>query len=261
MKKVLFIISIALFSCAAKNDTPTITAIYPSGDTLPENLLRMYVRFSDPMKTVGNLENIRIVDRQGKEVKGSIFNNAYELWDESQKQLTLIFDPARVKTGLRVNETLGRALKPHQAYQLIIENLETVEHIKLATYVKNFYVTLTDDTRPNTTKWNIYTPEVGSSNPLTVTLREPADWMSLLHRIRIVNEKDEYITGSIKIRRQEKEWVFTPDKKWKSGNYFMHINARFADPCGNNLNGLFDHKSGTLRFKSEDEIIKIPFSL
>ncbi|MEM7513074.1 MAG: hypothetical protein AAF388_19250, partial [Bacteroidota bacterium] len=44
-----------------KERGPEISAIYPSADTLPENLLRMYIQFSSPMKTVGNLEKIQLL--------------------------------------------------------------------------------------------------------------------------------------------------------------------------------------------------------
>ena len=30
---------------------------------------------------INNLENIKLIDAAGKEIKGAIFNNVYELWD------------------------------------------------------------------------------------------------------------------------------------------------------------------------------------
>ena len=83
----------------------------------------MYIQFSQPMKTKGNIEKIKLLNEQGIEVKGAIFNNVYELWDDSQTQLTIIFDPSRVKTGLIANETLGRSLKPNKIFKSIYANI------------------------------------------------------------------------------------------------------------------------------------------
>ena len=241
--------------------SPHVARVFPSSDTLPSNLMRMYIQFSEPMKTVGNLEKIRLVNQNGQEVTGAIFNNVYELWDEDQKQLTLIFDPARVKTGLQANEDLGRALKVNQSYELILENLETINHIKIEPAVKHFYVVPADTVQPNIEKWNIQVPKPATLEPLTVSIPEMADWMSLLHKVRITNEREENIDGTVEIRNAEKEWVFVPIKKWQQGKYSIFASARFADPAGNNLNGLFDHDVGSLRFESEDQIIKRTFEI
>ena len=260
--KNLIILTLGFFiSCDLDREVPQVVTVFPSSDTLPENTLRMYLQFSEPMKTINNLEKIKLLDQNGQEVKGAIFNNVYELWDPSQTQLTLIFDPARVKTGLRANERLGRALKPGLSYRLKIEDLETIHHQKITPYEREFYVDLADSTRPNTRNWKVQTPDAGTSAPLKVSLAETADWMSLNHSIMVIDEGENQIEGTIEIGRNEKDWFFTPKKKWKLGTYLVVINARFADPSGNNLNGLFDHPEGALRFKSEDEVVKIPFSI
>jgi hypothetical protein len=43
--------------------------VYPSGGTVPENQLRMYVQFSAPMTRLGALEHMRILDDAGREVE------------------------------------------------------------------------------------------------------------------------------------------------------------------------------------------------
>ena len=129
MKAILFI-SLVLFvvSCSLKENKTTlrITSVYPTTDTLPENLLRLYIQFSQPMKAVNNLENLKLLDENEKEIKGAIFNNVYELWDSEQKQLTIILDPARVKTDLVVNSEQGRALQSGKYYKLVIEKAEVL---------------------------------------------------------------------------------------------------------------------------------------
>ncbi|MEO1653469.1 MAG: hypothetical protein AAFU64_07995, partial [Bacteroidota bacterium] len=78
----------SMIACQQQVSGPVVQAVYPSSEQLPENLLRLYIHFSYPMKTQGNLEKIKLLDEQGKEVKNVFFNNAYELWNKEQTQLT-----------------------------------------------------------------------------------------------------------------------------------------------------------------------------
>ena len=256
------LIALILLACNGRNSyrvSPKVTKIFPSSDTLPANLLRMYVQFSEPMKTTGNLEKIVLLDENEREVKGAIFNNVYELWDKEQLQLTLIFDPARVKTGLQANEKLGRALKPNKNYQLILEGLETIDHRLISPYAKRFFVDVADTIQPNINNWNIAAPKIGTSSALKISLQQEADWMSLNHRLLVTDETGSFIDGRIEIGFDQKEWSFFPTEKWERKKYFLNVNTRFADPCGNNLNGLFNHSVGSLEYESEETIIKIPF--
>ena len=261
MKNLIFIVFTLWISCSQKPDLPHVTKIYPSSDTLPENLLRMYVQFSEPMKAVGNLEKIKLIDQDGLGVPGAIFNNVYELWDERQQQLTLIFDPARVKTGLQANQRMGRALQRNRSYQLKIKDMETVTHMKVAPYLKEFYVAAADTIPPDTSNWNIQIPFANSRSPLTIAFPEIVDQMSLLHRLVVASEQKELITGSISIGKTERSWIFIPDENWRAGNYQITVNTRFADPSGNSLNGLFDHAIGSLNFESEEEILQLRFAI
>tara|TARA_B110000240_G_scaffold197671_1_gene253780 strand:- start:1817 stop:2860 length:1044 start_codon:yes stop_codon:yes gene_type:complete len=248
------------FSLKAKNySSPTVTAIYPTANELPENLLRMYIQFSQPMKTKGNIEKIKLLNEQGIEVKGAIFNNVYELWDDSQTQLTIIFDPSRVKTGLIANETLGRSLKPNKIFKIIIVDLENVYGKKLLqSYVKTFSVTKADVTSPDTESWRFKLPKSDSKTPLSINFKSSIDKMSLQHRIQLLNENDKVIKGVIFLKNKEKIWEFIPQELWTAGKYTLKVNSRLADPSGNNLNGLFDHDIGGLKNKQEGQIVQIP---
>ncbi|MEN1784769.1 MAG: hypothetical protein AAGF77_06465 [Bacteroidota bacterium] len=248
-------------SCIPEKAVPKTIALYPTSDTLPENLLRCYVQFSHPMKAVDNLENIKLIDENNTVVKGAIFNNVYELWDAEQQQLTLILDPARVKTGLSAHEHIGSALVTGKSYRLVIEKMETVNHLEVKRFEKQFFVVPSDTIAPSMAHWNLQFPQVGSRDTLRISFRESIDRMSLYHSLTIADSDETVIKGSIEIGAKEKEWKFTPIEKWKKGSYKIHVNTRFADPSGNNLNGLFDHKIGSLKYEKEGERIEIPFSL
>ncbi|MEM9919962.1 MAG: hypothetical protein AAF990_17830 [Bacteroidota bacterium] len=254
------------FSCTEKGEPteapPEVLAVYPSLDTLPENLLRMYILFSKPMKTVGNLEKIRLTDPAGNTVKDAIFNNAYELWDNEQKQLTILFDPARVKTGLQANEALGRALQRGKNYRLSIQGLEDVYHQKMsAPFVKNIYVVDEDTTAPSTDNWTIEVPMSNTKTALVVQFPQSLDRLSALQRIRLTNTDQQLVEGEVELKKNEKEWYFTPHNKWVKGSYHLFVNTRLEDPSGNNLNGLFDHKIGSLKSDQEGELKSIPINI
>lgn len=243
-------------------EEPTVTAIYPTSNKLPENLLRMYIQFSQPMKTIDNLKKIKLLDENGQEVKGAIFNNVYELWDGSQTQLTIIFDPARVKTGLNANKNLGRALQPNRSYKIVITNLEDIYGNKLkAPYIKSFEVVAQDIIPPNVNQWNIKVALSKSRKPLIIHFPYMLDLMSLKTRIQVLSQDETPVSGQVYIENEEKTWKFVPKEPWSKGNYTILVNSRLADPSGNNINGLFDHKIGSLKNKEEGLFLKIPISI
>jgi len=260
---LFFVISFSCQSSKVKQEVlPEITAVFPSSDTLPENLLRMYIHFSKSMKTIGNLEKIKLLDKNGAEVVGAIFNNVYELWDKEQKQLTLIFDPARVKTGLKTNENMGRALQLGEQYQLVIGQLEDVEGTQIKeAFIKSFYVSKEDRLSPNTKQWIVEIPKSNSQLPLIIYFPEMLDRLSLLQRLQLTDKNNQPLNGQIEIIKQKTGWRFVPTEKWSSGDYNLYIHARLEDPAGNNLNGLFDHKIGSLKNKQEGTIEKITITI
>ena len=245
-------------SVSETNHAPKVVEVYPSADSLPENLLRFYVQFSESMKAVNNLENIKLVNEKGQEIVGAIFNNVYELWDSEQKHLTLILDLARVKTGLMANENLGRALVPGEHFQLIIEKAEDIHGKPIEQpFVKEFFVTKADTVMPDVTKWKIIPPISNSKSPLQIAFPQVLDRLSLLNNLRLLDANNEIVKGKIEVTQKEKEWQFTPEEAWKKEDYTLKINSRLEDPAGNNLNGLFDHKIGTLKNSREGKIIEL----
>lgn len=245
-----------------KKTKPQILAVYPSSDTLPENLLRFYVQFSKSMKAVNNLENIKLINEEGQEIKGAIFNNVYELWDKEQKQLTLILDPSRVKTGLITHNNLGRALKHGKQFKLVIEKaVDIYGNETNEPFLKSFHVIKADRKMPDVSKWIVTSPKAGTKNSVILNFPQILDRMSLLNKIRIKDANNEIIKGTIEIVEQEKQWEFYPKNKWKKGSYSIQVSSRLEDPSGNNLNGLFDHKLGDLKSDTEGEIVKQKFEI
>lgn len=241
---------------------PEVTEIYPTKNTIPENILRMYIQFSNPMKTTGTLKNIKLYDSKGAEVKGAIFNNVYELWNESQTQLTIIFDPSRVKTGLKINKNMGRALQAGENYKIVVSNLEDIYGQRLMnSYTKHFYVTEEDTQSPNHELWKLTPPKANTDESLNIYFKESIDIMSLQNRLFVFTSHNDRIDGKIEFNNNEKSWKFIPNQNWIKGDYTLKINSRLSDPSGNNLNGLFDHKIGSLKYRQEGKIQELKFNI
>ena len=258
----LFLFIVLLTACEQLTETPVVQAVYPSSQTVPENLLRIYIQFSSPMKTIGNIEKIKLLDENGDEVKNVFFNNAYELWNKEQTQLTLILDPARVKTGLGANAIFGRTLRPNSKYILSINGLEDVNHREMQeSFKREWNVVPADYQIPNTENWQFKMPKLNSTDALIVSFPQILDYNSLKQRLLLTDSKKNPIEGLVKIKKQETEWHFSPKNPWPCGDYVLHVNSRLEDPSGNNLNGLFDHKIGALKYEKEGVIETIPFQI
>ena len=61
-----------------------VVQVYPSGDVLPSNQLRLYIYFSAPMSRGEAEHRIHVLDSHGQALPG-IFLPGDELWDPNQQ--------------------------------------------------------------------------------------------------------------------------------------------------------------------------------
>ena len=156
------------------------------------------------------------------------------------------------------HEQLGRALKVGHTYELLIENLEDVYHQKmLQPYRKTIHVIEADTIAPDIEQWEINSPEARTMNPLIISFQDVVDQYSLQHRLILTDTSNKPVPGQSEAGANETRWQFTPETPWLAGTYHLYINARLADPSGNNLNGLFDHKVGSLKYDDEGETLSV----
>jgi hypothetical protein len=71
--------------------------VFPSSDSLPENLLRFYVCFSNPMRRGRAEEQIGLLGPDGWSAPDTLYRPPVELWDNSMRHLTILLDPGRLK--------------------------------------------------------------------------------------------------------------------------------------------------------------------
>jgi hypothetical protein len=222
---------------------PTIVeAVYPSGDALPENLLKFYIHFSAPMSRGGSYRHIHLLDAADAPVDAPFLELAEELWDESGKRLTLLLDPGRVKQGLKPHADVGRALAHGNAYTLVISDTwPDAQRAPLAReHRKRFHVVPADTRQPDAKQWRLQLPGAGTRQPLIVKFNEPLDHALLQHTIGVTNPNKDSLEGTVAVAAQETEWHFRPEKPWVAGDHQLHVDTILEDRAGNSIGRPFE---------------------
>ena len=203
-------------------NAPIVTEVYPRASELPENLLRFYIYFDQPMKTKVEPNAVRLIDENGTIVKDTFLTHKVDLWSQDKQRLTVLFDPGRVKTGLQAHHQLGRALKKGHRYRLEIDtSFIGVSGCHLAAvYSKDFDVAGPDKQIPDPDHWTITTPKAGTTDKINIALNGVYDHVSLAYRIRIKDKKGQVVPGYIEISDDDSDWMFKPDQPWRFETYF-----------------------------------------
>ena len=249
--------------------TPTafVTAIYPTIDSVPMNLLRMYIQFSAPM-TIGDSaeKHVRLLDEKGNAVDKAflIAAGGQELWDPDHTRMTVFFDPGRIKRDLKPHETLGLPLRTGHRYTLVVDStLHDARGLALARgYVKHFQVGPIDRTIPMTTNWRVSSPTAGTHDPLTIDLPEPLDHALLSRMLKVLDGKNAPVGGQAAPSDHDRRWTFVPAEPWRTGGYFIEVDIELEDLAGNNLRRPFDVMPGdSVADKNQSQRARIPFTI
>lgn len=227
---------------ATENAVTIVSKIYPTIDTLPENHLKFYIYFSSPMKRGQAYRLIQLKDENDQPVEAPFLELEPELWDQSTRRLTILFDPGRIKRGLRPHHELGMALKPGRKYRLVIaeEMIDSAGLPLVRTFEKSFTVKEADRKSPDFRSWSLNIPRAQTRQPLVITFDESLDQGLLGHMLVVKDSAGNIISGNIEVGTYEKVWRFIPLSPWKKGRYAVHVDARIEDLAGNTLNYLFD---------------------
>ncbi|MDR8391777.1 hypothetical protein NC796_11525 [Aliifodinibius sp. S!AR15-10] len=218
-----------------------VTSVYPSSDTLPQNLLKFYIHFSGSMSRGDVYDHIYILNEKGEVVPDAFLELPQELWDPGMTRLTILFDPGRIKRGLDRYNLMGVAFQPGKRYELVIDStLADGNGLRMEQqYRKSFFIGEPDREMPDHKKWTIQTPPVETRKPLKLMLVEPLDH-ALLKRLITVKREEERIQGNVELSNAEQTWNFIPDKPWSPGRYTLEIEPILEDLAGNNLINVFD---------------------
>jgi hypothetical protein len=240
----------------APSALPTaVQHIFPSSDCLPENLLRFYVCFSNPMQRGRAESEIALLGPDGEPVPDVLYRAPVELWDRSMRCLTVLLDPGRLKRGVGPNRELGPPLKAGEMYTLAIgAGMLDLSGRRLseAAY-KAFRVTEAVRENIAVEQWKILLPVTKSRQPLVLMFTRPLDWALLAHAITIASTEKQSIDGRIVIDQCERRSSFTPTSPWSAGSYHVLVASSLEDVCGNSVVAAFDRpiRSGNdLRYEA-----------
>ena len=244
---------------------PRVMGFYPTADTLPENLLRLYIEFNQPMQETGFMDQITFADETGEDLSGVFLPSRYEYWNKARTKLTLIFDPGRVKTGLRAHKQLGgRALKPGKKYTLTVkQNWHSMAGEGLVEEASKTFVVSTEDMRPiNPEHWSLRIPECNGKNPISIDFGRVLDHINAQTFIRVVDSNGQPVPGKTSLTQQEAAWQFVPDAPWLPGDYAIYVYKKLEDVAGNNLLHGFDVLKASARAAKQTTPYRIlPFKI
>ena len=218
-----------------------VARVYPSGDRVPENLLRMYVEFSAPMGRKSGVEYISVRDSRGNEIPGAVLPLDYEFWSPDHRRFTIFLDPGRVKKGILPNQQMGRPLEIGRSVTLVISREWRDEHgLPLKEeFSRTFRVGPADEAPLETSAWRIAAPQAGSRAPAIVTFPEPLDH-GLLMRAVGITRGGQQVSGAIVVDNAETRWSFTPAEPWQPGAYQLLALDILEDLAGNQIGRAFE---------------------
>lgn len=239
-----------------------VAAIFPSADTLPENLLRFYVRFSAPMSRGEVYDRVRLLDEGGGELDLPILEVGEELWDRDGTRLTLLLDPGRIKRGVKPRDDLGTALVAGKRFVLEIDrDWPDADGRPLAAPAKKaFAVAAPLRSALDPTAWQVAPPAAGTVDPLTVRFPRPLD-RGLLEWTLFPEIAGRSVPGEIVVSDTEKTWVFRPARPWPAGPATLVIDPALEDPAGNRVGRAFEEPLPAAAPSSEPALAPVPYRL
>ncbi len=219
-----------------------VVAIFPTAAKLPENTLRLYIQFSAPMTRGDAYSHIRFLDEAGKPLPSPFLELGEELWSPDGTRFTLLFDPGRVKRGLKPREEDGPTLEMGKRYTLVVDRTWCDEHGTplRQSFRKEILAGPPDEEPVNLGNWSITPPAGKSHQPVLVRLPKPLDH-ALLQRLVWVEDADgKKVEGSLRVGGGDRVISFAPTNAWVPGKYRIVADTRLEDPCGNRVGEAFE---------------------
>ena len=214
-----------------------VTRVLPSADHLPENLLRFYVFFSKPMSRGEVYGRVRLLAADGKPVDLPFLELPEELWNAEGTRVTLLFDPGRIKLGLKPREDSGPALEAGKSYTLVVDAAwpDADGRPLKSEFRKAFQVGPPDEVQPDPKRWTIRAPRAGTSETLDVALGEPLDEPMLRRCVRVLDPSKRALAGRLEVAEGETRWRFVPAAPWTAGPHALSVDSTLEDRAGNSV--------------------------
>jgi hypothetical protein len=220
--------------------TTRIVSVTPSADAWPENILRVYLTFSAPMRIGEAWRHIRVLDAAGQPMGGMFVEIEQELWDPDGRRLTVLFDPARIKRGLvdHINEGPPLAVGTRCTLEIDTAWRDAVGRRLVGGLAKTVAVTPPLRASLDPEAWRL-TPPASPGDPLVVDFPHPLDAALALRALSVWKGLAE-LAGVARLERQETSFVFAPDSPWSAGRYVLRADPVLEDIAGNRIGRPFD---------------------
>ncbi len=246
----------------ALEPSTVVTAITPSSDTWPENLLRFYIHFSAPMSRRGAIGFVSLVDEKGQKLSDVFLEVNANLWNSDVTRFTVLFDPGRVKRGILPNLKLGRAIRDRGRYTIVIDPAwrDAAGQPLKDGHRRDVRVGLPVELPLTPADWRVTPPATGTRDPLSVTFPWPLDHALLQNAISVYSAGEQVVAGTVSIEADETRWLFTPEAAWRRGPHHLRVLTLLEDPSGNQVGRAFEMKPGTAADpRPRPESVTIPF--
>lgn len=254
-----------IISLPSEATAPTtfVTAIHPSADVVPENLLRMYIEFSGPMGNGTAREFVRLRDQAGEEVPIPFLPVDAGFWNPNHTRYALVFDPGRVKQGIRPNRELGRPLRAGRRYVLDVSaGWRDANGLPLEkAHRHEFRVGPPEGRAIMLSPWRIAAPTSGNRDPLVVSFPRPLDRGLLVLALAVETKDRRPFDGDATVEANGTRWRFTPAKLWQRGEYALVASSMLEDPAGNRIGRPFDAGPRSPEDDRTPGEYRVPFSV
>ncbi|MEM7214123.1 MAG: Ig-like domain-containing protein [Pseudomonadota bacterium] len=237
---------------------PRLVKFEPSHAVIPANILRLYLMFSEPIARGQAGKFVTLHHSDGTIVQSPFLNLSTELWDQSQKRLTLLFDPGRMKEGVGPNVSAGPPLEPGESYRLVVSgDLESAAGEPVGQDVAvSLRIGHAKNDPINPQEWEIQMPKAGSKEPVSIAFDRIIDTAAARRMLKLVGPDGYRVPGGI--HTDGGGWSIFPPAIWKAGLYTLEIDPELEDVSGNNLRTAFDGGEGAIGKVTEPIFMNVP---
>jgi hypothetical protein len=225
-------------------EPPRLLRIEPGAAIVPENLLKLTLTFSKPMRGGLTLtDHVHLSDRE----TGAIDPRAWyrtELWGPERDRLTMLFHPGRIKTGVSFNTEFGPVLEAGHSYRVTVTTglVDLDGEPLVEPGIWEFEAVAADHTRPVPEDWVLTAPTSPEAG-LSLAFDEPMDgW--LRETAFAVEDVVGTVPGTLAPRDDCTAITFTPRDPWGPGDYVLRQVGQVEDRAGNKPDRIFDGPAG-----------------
>jgi hypothetical protein len=207
--------------------------IHPAGLTVPENLLRIELRFEQPQCLPFDIARLKLLDANGLEVQHALLD--LTLPSADGRRITVLMDPGRVKSGVGPNLDAGRALQEGSTVSLRLVGTDAAQPL----VVKTWQVTAAASRPLRPEAWKLALPRRSSRDTLVVDMQMPISSVGEA-LIAVLDGHGRRVDGTTSLAEGDAAWRFTPSRPWAAGTHRLVTHPDLEDPAGNRRCAAFE---------------------